>query len=82
MADHGRLQVYVILYQRNHLFANKKLHGCNIKPIFVAIGSQMFISNTHNLRYLAQLQTEKIEVESFNFETQITPFYKHRIEVY
>ena len=41
MADHGRLQVYVILYQRNHLFANKTLHGCNIKPIFVAIGSQM-----------------------------------------
>ena len=35
------------------------------------------ISNTHNLNNLAILQTEKMEVKSFDFEIKIRPPYGH-----
>ena len=35
------------------------------------------ISNTHNLNLLAGLQTEKMEVKSFDFEIKIRPPYGH-----
>ena len=41
MADHGRLQVYVILYQRNHYLANKNGSECPRKPIFIGIGRHL-----------------------------------------
>ena len=40
-------------------------------------GGGQFISNTHKVRNLARLQTEKIEVENFNFQIKTTVPYSH-----
>ena len=39
--------------------------------------TNQIISNTHNLNLLAGLQTEKMEVKSFDFEIKIRPPYGH-----
>ena len=55
----------------------REASGSDLFPLVSQSSNRQAISNTHNLNLLAGLQTEKMEVKSFDFEIKIRPPYGH-----